>query len=57
MQAPTWVPAAPNVVVDQGYYGSTAHAVNYRMEDAAPHEMLYRNLVGNFQTGQGGTYY
>ena len=53
----TWVPAPSNVVVDKGYHGSTAHAVNYRMEDAAPHEMLYRNLVGNFQTGQGGTYY
>ena len=53
----TWVPAPSNVVVDQGYYGSTAHAINYRYEDAAPHEMLYRNLVGSFQTGQGGTYY
>ena len=53
----TWVPAAPNVVVNQGYYGNTAHAVSYSYEDATPHEMLYRNLVGSFQRGQGGTYY
>lgn len=52
-----WVPAAPTVQVDQGYQGNQAYNVNYRYEDAAPHEMLYRNLVGNFQTGQGGTYY
>ena len=57
----TWVPAPSNVVLDPGtgYSGSGggAYAVNYRYEDAAPHEMLYRNLVGKFQTGQGGTYY
>jgi hypothetical protein len=52
-----WVPAKPNVVVDQGYYGTTAHAISYRYEDATPYDMLYRNLVGRFQRGQGGTYY
>jgi len=52
-----WVPAAPNVVVDQGYYGTNAYAISYRYEDATPFDMLYRNLVGNFNRGQGGTYY
>lgn len=52
-----WVPAASNVVVDQGYYGTNAYAINYRYEDATPFDMLYKNLVGNFNRGQGGTYY
>ena len=52
-----WVPAAPNVVVDQGYYGTNAYAISYRYEDATPFDMLYKNLVGNFNRGQGGTYY
>ena len=53
----TWVPAAPNVQVNQGYYGNTAHAVSYSYEDATPFDMLYRNLVGQFNRGQSGTYY
>ena len=53
----TWVPAAPNVQVSQNYGGNTAHAISYRYEDATPHDMLYRNLVGRFQRGQGGTNY
>ena len=52
-----WVPAAPNVQVNQGYYGNSAYAVSYSYEDATPHDMLYRNLVGSFQRGQGGTNY
>jgi hypothetical protein len=52
-----WVPAAPNVVVDQGYSGTNAYAISYRYEDATPFDMLYKNLVGNFNRGQGGTYY
>lgn len=52
-----WVPAAPNVVVDSSPYGSSAYAISYRYEDATPYDMLYRNLVGNFNRGQGGTYY
>ena len=53
----TWVPAAPNVQVSQNYGGNTAHAISYSYEDATPHDMLYRNLVGRFQRGQGGTNY
>tara|TARA_R110000824_G_scaffold40369_2_gene121170 strand:- start:291 stop:2141 length:1851 start_codon:yes stop_codon:yes gene_type:complete len=52
-----WVPAAPNVQVEQGYQGSSAYAISYSYEDATPHDMLYRNLVGSFQRGQGGTNY
>ena len=55
-----WVPAAPNVVVQsggRGTGGSDAYAISYRYEDATPYDMLYRNLVGNFNRGQGGTYY
>ena len=54
---PTWVPAAPNVQVNQNYGGNTAYAVSYSYEDATPFDMLYRNLVGQFNRGQSGTYY
>jgi len=60
-QTRTWVPAAPSIQIAPSYGhsggGGGSYNVSYRMEDAAPHEMLYRNLVGSFQTGQGGTYY
>ena len=54
-----WVPAAPNVVVQSGgrNTGASAYAISYRYEDATPFDMLYKNLVGNFNRGQGGTYY
>jgi hypothetical protein len=55
-----WVPAKSNVVVQSGGRGtgsSDAYAISYRYEDATPFDMLYKNLVGNFNRGQGGTYY
>jgi hypothetical protein len=53
-----WVPAAPNVVTENNYNsGNNAYAINYSYEDATPFDMLYKNLVGNFNRGQGGTNY
>ena len=54
----TWVPAPSNVTVDQGYYGSTATATSYRYEDVEnPYDILYYNLTGQFNRGNGGTGY
>ena len=54
-----WVPAASNVVLESAGYnsGTGAYAINYNYEDATPFDMVYRNLVGRFQRGQGGTNY
>jgi len=53
-----WVPAASNVVTESTYSGGNkAYAINYSYEDATPFDMLYRNLVGKFNRGQGGTNY
>ena len=52
-----WVPAPSNVTVQQGYSGSAATVTSTWQEDATPYDMLYRNLVGRFGRGQGGTYY
>jgi len=55
----TWVPAPANVQVTPAGYntGSSGYTESYRYEDATPFDMLYKNLVGNFNRGQGGTYY
>jgi len=54
-----WVPAASNVVLESAGYnsGTGAYAINYNYEDATPFDMVYRNLVGRFNRGQGGTNY
>lgn len=60
MNPGTWVPAAPNVVMEQGnpYSGGGAYAISYTHEDVDnPYDMLYYNLTGQFNRGQGGTNY
>ena len=53
----TWVPAPSNVSVEQTYSGPVATALNTWEEDATPYDMLYKNLVGMFPRGRGGTNY
>ena len=53
----TWVPAPSNVSVEQTYSGPVATSLNTWEEDATPYDMLYKNLVGMFPRGRGGTYY
>lgn len=53
----TWVPAPQNVSVEQTYHGSVATALREWEEDATPYDMIYKNLVGKFPRGRGGTYY
>jgi len=54
----TWVPAAPDTQVTQDYGGNTAHRISYTHEDVDnPYDMLYYNLTGQFNRGQGGTNY
>ena len=55
-----WVPAAPNVVTEQGnpYSGGGAYAISYKYEDVEnPYDVLYYNLTGQFNRGSGGTGY
>ena len=53
----TWVSAPENVTVEQGWGGSKAISTNTWQEDSTPYDMLYRNLVGLFPRGRGGTLY
>ena len=54
----TWVPAPQNVSVVQDYYkGSYGVAYDQWTEDATPYDMIYKNLVGKFPRGSGGTNY